>query len=300
MVHRDVDAATISFVLQLGGPALEARGLNVRTTPTTSRQGARGARRSARPSRRPTRAVFVDRPRLGGVGRSQTERRGACSGRQATRPCRTGDDDRRTPGLLTHQTSTPATGTSLDVTVDRVVEAIEPTTTGPPPTARLGRALARGRRAGGTAARSCGRGKELAAPEEWAGRPIRAPQAPADRTQSAYIAESGRAERRRMRRLATAACIAVALAVTLAVLALLQRSEAIAQRDEARTLELAAKAGQQLEVDPELAILLALESLRTDRTAEGVDALRRAVSESCVRDVLGSHADGVTTIALQS
>ncbi len=201
------------------------------------------------------------------------------------------------PELLTYQYVDARDGTGLDVTVDKVVAAID--TDHDWVTAHtlwLGRAL-RWEESGRDHSTLLRRGKELRSAEEWLAGQSEDRKPPPTALQSAYIAESGRAERRRMRRLATAACIAVAVAVTLAVLALLQRSEAVAQRDEARSRELAAKSGQELEVDPELGILLALEALHTDRTAEGVDALRRAVSESRVRDVIGPHAGGVTTIA---
>ena len=201
------------------------------------------------------------------------------------------------PELLTYQYVDARDGTGFDVTVDKVIAAID--TDHDWVTAHtlwLGRAL-RWEESGRDRSTLLRRGKELRSAEEWLAGQSEHRKPPPTALQSAYIAESGRAERRRMRRLATAACIAVAVAVTLAVLALLQRSEAIAQRDEARSRELAAKSGQALEVDPELGILLALEALDTDRTAEGVDALRRAVNESRVRDVLGSHAGGVTTIA---
>jgi WD40 repeat protein len=201
------------------------------------------------------------------------------------------------PVLLTYQYVDARDGTGLDVTVDKVVEAID--TDHDWVTAHtlwLGRAL-RWEESGRDRSTLLRRGKELRSAEEWLAGQSEDRKPPPTALQSAYIAESGRAERRRMRRLATAACIAVAVAVTLAVLALLQRSEAVAQRDEARSRELAAKSGQELEVDPELGILLALEALHTDRTAEGVDALRRAVSESRVRDVIGPQEGGVTTIA---
>ena len=229
-----------------------------------------------------------DHPGLGGLGRVPDRAGARRRGRQATRAGAVPGRRRRTPG-------------AADLPVRRRPRRHRPRRDGrqggrgdrhrprlghrPHALARPGTAVG-GERAGPQHAPAAGQGAARA-PEEWLAGQSEDRKPPPTALQSAYIAESGRAERRRMRRLATAACIAVAVAVTLAVLALLQRSEAIAQRDEARSRELAAKAGQQLDVDPELGILLALEALRTDRTAEGVDALRRAVSESHVRDVLG-------------
>ena len=67
------------------------------------------------------------------------------------------------------------------------------------------------------------------------------------------------AEKRRLRRSLALALVAVLVSAALATIALFQRSEAIAQRDRAKSRELAAASLSQLDVDPELGVLLANE-----------------------------------------
>ena len=119
-----------------------------------------------------------------------------------------------------------------------------------------------------------------------------------------------RADRRRQRRLTALASVALAALAAMAVVtvfAFAQRSEARSQRSEARaqqaearlqqrearsqarrarSRELAANAATQLDVDPELSMLLALEAARLERTPEVEDVLRRSLISSRVREVL--------------
>ena len=71
--------------------------------------------------------------------------------------------------------------------------------------------------------------------------------------------------------------ITAALAVTtaLAIFAFVQREQAIKQRDQARSRELAALATAQLESDPQQSLRLALQAAETARTAQ---ATRSAVT----------------------
>jgi WD40 repeat protein len=140
------------------------------------------------------------------------------------------------------------------------------------------------------------RGGDLQAAEEWlAGQAGKKP--PPTPLQTAYIVASREHEKRRLQVLLASALVAVAVALGLAIFALIQRSEAIAQRDEALSRGLAANALSQLSVDPELSILLALEAARVRETPEMRDALRRAVLESHVRRALHGHTGSVSSVA---
>ena len=237
------------FVLQLR-TALEARGRNVWIDADDIPSGARWRQELGSAIEAADSFVFVITPASVASAECQTELARAVEVGKRLVPVLYRDAAGAPPELLTYQYVDARDGTGFDTTVDKVVAAIE--TDHDWVTAHtlwLGRAL-RWEESGRDRSTLLRRGKELRSAEEWLAGQSEDRKPPPTALQSAYIAESGRAERRRMRRLATAACIAVAVAVTLAVLALLQRSEAIAQRDEARSRELAAKAGQQLDVDP--------------------------------------------------
>ncbi len=92
----------------------------------------------------------------------------------------------------------------------------------------------------------------------------------------------GASRRRGRRRRTLAAAGGAALTVLFAmsaVLFLLQRNEALLQRNKARSRTLASYAQAQLEADPELSLLLALEAVKRDPNQEAEDALRRALLE---------------------
>jgi hypothetical protein len=90
-------------------------------------------------------------------------------------------------------------------------------------------------------------------------------------------------------RAGTWAAVVLAIVGVLGSYALVQRNAARAAEEMAFARELAANALVQIDVDPELAILLALESLRVRHSAQGEDALRRAVVASRVKAVLRGH-----------
>ncbi len=71
------------------------------------------------------------------------------------------------------------------------------------------------------------------------------------------------------------------------VVAFKQRHIAIQQRNAAISRELAVDSAAMREGDPELSLLLAIEAMTSSRTVESEDALRRALSESHVRAVVG-------------
>ena len=99
------------------------------------------------------------------------------------------------------------------------------------------------------------------------------------------------AARRRMvrRRLAAGGSTMLLLVVVfagLAIWALGQRSEAQKQAEVARSQALAASAVSQLDADPELGLLLAVEAAEGEPTREAEDALRRALTSSRLRAVV--------------
>ncbi len=106
--------------------------------------------------------------------------------------------------------------------------------------------------------------------------------------------ERERAEaHKRMRRLlvvVAVAIVALAAMAAVTVFALAERSDALRQRSAARTesrralaRELQARALLQLDVDPELSLLLALEAARREPTRAAETVLRQALTQSHVR-----------------
>ena len=127
------------------------------------------------------------------------------------------------------------------------------------------------------------RGNELRNAEAWLARQSDRLEPAPTTLQTELVVCSRDAEKRRLRRLLAIAAAAVLISTGLAVFALVQRTEAIAQRDRARSRELAAASQSQLSVDPELSVLLAAQALNADETPEARDSLRRALVESHVR-----------------
>ncbi|GAA1652157.1 hypothetical protein [Actinoplanes couchii] len=94
------------------------------------------------------------------------------------------------------------------------------------------------------------------------------------------------ARRRRSRRTVAGLTAAVVLTSTLAVVAGAQALRAGEQRDLARSHQLVASARAQLDVDQEVALLLAAEAYDVRPTAEAQTMLRQAVADSRVRATL--------------
>jgi WD40 repeat protein len=141
------------------------------------------------------------------------------------------------------------------------------------------------------------RGGELRAAEAWLARQSEGLKPPPTPLQTEFIVASREAEKRRLRLLLAAALVAVAVSLGLAAFALVQRHEAIAQRNQAQSRELAAAAVSQLAVDPELSLLLGLEAEETADTPESRDALRRAIVESHLLRTQRGHGDSVNDVA---
>jgi WD40 repeat protein len=121
-----------------------------------------------------------------------------------------------------------------------------------------------------------------------------------------FIVQSRRSASRRQRLTLAGVGVALAVSIVLSILALLQRSSAVREREraeaEARTShsrELAAEALGQLDIDPELGVLLAIEAVDTSRTSEAEAALRATLQGSHVRATLQGH-DGTVSDAVFS
>ncbi|MCP4400097.1 MAG: hypothetical protein GY801_22670 [bacterium] len=81
-----------------------------------------------------------------------------------------------------------------------------------------------------------------------------------------------------------------------------RRAEAKAKKERARSTsrELAMAAISNLEADPELSVLLAVQALSVDYTIEAENALRQALQTSRVERTLLGHADTVSSVAFSS
>ena len=95
--------------------------------------------------------------------------------------------------------------------------------------------------------------------------------------QREYVAAGRRAAERRQRQLLGGVSVALVVAIGLAIFALVQRNDAIHQKKQALSRELAANAALTEPIDPELSLLLAIRAARTTPTAEAASALRRAL-----------------------
>ncbi len=154
------------------------------------------------------------------------------------------------------------------------------------------------------------RGKDLIEAEEQVARPDRKPE-PTE-LQHSFVLASKRASARSQRLRLVAVTVALVVALVLAGLALVQRQSAQEQRDEAqeqrqraeeeatiaRSRQLAAQADAQLDVDPELSTLLALESLDVGETDEAEDVLRDSITEANVVATLRGHDGPVDDVAV--
>lgn len=97
-------------------------------------------------------------------------------------------------------------------------------------------------------------------------------------------------ERKRVRRqrlvLGVMAALLIAT-IVLAVFALRQRAEAENQRRTAQSRELAANALSQLEIDPNLGVLLAIAAMSAKRTAQAEEALRKTLQSEKISVMRG-------------
>jgi WD40 repeat protein len=126
------------------------------------------------------------------------------------------------------------------------------------------------------------RGTELAAAEGWLVSSGDKQPEPTQ-LQREYVLASRQAATRRQRGVIGAVTVALAVAIVLAVVALIQRSTAIHERNVAFARALDAQAVNQYASDPELSLLLATKAAQVDPGSATEEALREALAQSHVR-----------------
>ena len=140
------------------------------------------------------------------------------------------------------------------------------------------------------------RGRDLDDAEQWtaARSPEHEPQPTA--LQLEYVLASRSSATRRQRITVTAALVAVVVAASLTVLALVQRNEAVEQQAVAErqarlalSRQLAAESEAELDRDPEQSLVLAARAATTAATDEAHDQLRRALRGSRLRSVIDAR-----------
>ncbi|MGH3012196.1 MAG: toll/interleukin-1 receptor domain-containing protein [Gaiellaceae bacterium] len=143
----------------------------------------------------------------------------------------------------------------------------------------------------------------LASAEAWLTNQAGKEPPPTD-LQMRYVSASRTAAARRRQKALGAVLLALVVAVGLAVFALLQRSDAISQKERAEreakiaeSRELAAVAKTRLSLDPEQSLLLASEAAGRAQTQEARDALEQALLSSRVRRSVEAGAGPVASVA---
>lgn len=141
--------------------------------------------------------------------------------------------------------------------------------------------------------------------------------------QARLVVEKSKKQQQRIRYLAIGASILSALALVAFVVAVIQSRAASASEQDARNAQATAVANEQdaqqqraqvvtqdrvskmtssslaqLQVDPEVGLLLAMEAYSTTKSVETDDVLRQAVAESRIRAVLHGHSDSVDSVAM--
>ena len=125
------------------------------------------------------------------------------------------------------------------------------------------------------------RGAELTAAENWlvsAGEK----QPPPTSVHREYVLASRTAATRRQRGIVAAVSVALVVAIVLGVIALVQRSTAIHERNVATARFLDAAAQSNLDFDPELSVLLAVRAAQIAPGSTSTEDLRQALASSHV------------------
>lgn len=120
------------------------------------------------------------------------------------------------------------------------------------------------------------RGSDLKAAERWLAEQVSHDEA-ATPDQTRYILASRQVAVRRQRVTLGAVVVALVISLGLAVLAVLQRNQAVANEKTARSRELAGSALLTLSSDPELSVALSREANAQSPTSQALDALRQSV-----------------------
>ena len=140
------------------------------------------------------------------------------------------------------------------------------------------------------------RGTRLGAAVEWAQTHHETLNATERSFLDASVGSAARAQdaqlraNRRLRRLISGIALLLAVAIGLVVFGLISRGQAVSARTAARAQALAAESKNQQSVDPERAVLLGIDAVRTKATAETIFALRQALDRSTIRYRLAKAA----------
>jgi WD40 repeat protein len=140
-------------------------------------------------------------------------------------------------------------------------------------------------------------GAELDAAEEWLRRASGRRPEPT-KLQIDYVFLSRRHAMRRLRRTRAIALTALAIVSALAVIAILVRNEAVNEKLIATSRQLAAQSLLQLSSDPQLSLLLGVQSARVRHTSEALDALRRALPANHLLRTLQADGQPIESAAL--
>ena len=136
------------------------------------------------------------------------------------------------------------------------------------------------------------RGGDLREAETWLGQQAAHKEPQPTPLQAEYILASRRAATRRQW-ITVGSVVAGAAIVAIAIVAVLQRRDAQRDREQqegiAQSRQLAAAADLQLQIDPELSILLAQQAASESPTVEAERALRRALWVSHIELTLRGH-----------
>jgi WD40 repeat protein len=145
------------------------------------------------------------------------------------------------------------------------------------------------------------RGSRLAAASDWAARhddelnELEREFLSASREAELGEIETTKRRNRRLRILVAALAVFLVGAAALGIVAFLQKGTADEQSRVAKSRELAASALEQLERDPQLTLLLAIEAHESAPTAQAEAAMRTALVNSHLRRVLPVESPGETT-----
>ena len=134
------------------------------------------------------------------------------------------------------------------------------------------------------------RGSELRAADAWLATVREGADPPPSSLQRQHLLASREASARRQRALVGASLAVAILSIGLLVFALISRGQAVSARDVANSRALAAESENELAVDPQLSILLAVQAVRTSPTSDALFALRAAIDGSPLRMTLLSPA----------
>lgn len=129
------------------------------------------------------------------------------------------------------------------------------------------------------------RGSDLKEAEEWLGRSGQKEPRPTS-LQTGYIIKARQASTKRQRIQLGSVMVGLGVSIVLSILA-------VRQAQIATSRELAAAALHQLDKDPELGLLLAMEAVDKRSTRQAEEALRQALFESHVRVTMHGHQSPV-------